>query len=417
MMRTGVVALVSLSLLVAACGAEDSAGPGASSTSSSTTTTTAAAPVGDVVGSHTAFTVDLFKAVAADERGNVVLSPHGVDMVLSMILAGARGQTAAEIERALHVSTLDVAGLAGLAGLERTLRSRSHDGMLVELAASEWVHTGYPLLAEYRSAIEHGFGAKPHQADFAKARAKAVDAINRDIAEATHDKIPKLLDDLDPLTRLVLVSTAYLEARWSAEFAPERTKPDAFTLANGSVAQRPMMRQTDHFATAKGQGWRAVTLPYAGGELSMVVIVPDDLSRFTASLTPEVLAAAASPAGKDHEVDLSMPKFEFRLHTNLVPALTGLGVKAAFDASAADLSGMTSAEALSVSTVVQEAWVQVDEHGTKAAAATEGSASATALRERAEPERFAVDRPFLFAIRDNPTGAVLFIGRVLDPQP
>jgi serpin B len=410
MMRTGVLALVSLSLLVAGCGAEgDKAGP-VPDRSTTTTAAGAAVPAGDVVGAHTAFTLDLFKAVAADEKGNVVLSPHGVDMVLSMILAGAKGETAAELQKALHVSALDVAGLVNL---ERSLRSRSVDGTLVELAASEWVHKGYPLRAEYRTAIEHGFGAAPHQVDFVNARAKAVRAINEDIAKATHGHIPKLLDDVHPLTKLVLVSTAYLEARWADGFSEHGTVPDAFTLVDGTAAQRPMMHQKSDFATAKGQGWRAVTLPYAGGDLSMVVIVPDDISRFTSSLSPEVLAAAAG--GEPHDVLLSMPKFDFRLQTSLVGALGGLGVHKVFTGDA-DLSGMTSVERLEVSDVVQEAWVQVDEHGTKAAAATAGMVGAAAApMNPEEPERFAVDRPFLFAIRDHATGAVLFMGRVLDP--
>jgi serpin B len=380
----------------------------------STTSTTAAAEPASMsaVDAHTAFTLDLYRAMAAHGDGNLVASPHGADVVLSMILAGARGQTADEIRAALHQQPN---GVADIAALEKTLRTRSHDAVTVELASSEWLEKTFAVRPEYRTLVEQTFGATTHGVDFRNSPQRATDAINADVAKATHGHIAKLLsDEIDRATRLVLVSTAYLDARWALPFEKSDTQPAEFTRADGSTAQRPTMRHTEDYATAHGQGWRAVSLPYSGNELSMLVVVPDDMTAFERTIDGAKLNAIASAAAGDpHPVDLSIPKFEFRTHGSLTAPLQSLGIRVAFT-DAADLTGI--APMLTVSDVVQEAWVQVDELGTKAAAATAGMMMAAgAPYQPTPPERFAVDHPFLFAIRDNATGAVLFLGRVTDP--
>lgn len=363
---------------------------------------------------HTEFTVELFNAVAAPAPGSVVLSPHGVAVVLSMVLAGARGHTAEELRAVLH--DMDPAALAGL---ERTLRSRAEavpDGSLaLELAASEWLDVQAALLPDYRRTIEDVFGAVPHVVDFANDSPAATEAINADVAEQTHGRIPRLLPwPLDPATWLVLVSTAYLKARWGQPFRPHLTEPRPFHLPDGSQADRPTMRREGRFAEGRGDGWRAVRLPYLGG-LSMLVVVPDDLAAFSSELNAEALAAVNEGTARQALLDLTMPSFEFRTTGSLRPALESLGMRSAFTAGA-DLRGISAGPPLNVSDVVQEAWIQVDEHGTEAAAATAAMVVATsAIVRTQDPEPFAVDRPFLFVIADDATGAVLFIGRVLDP--
>ena len=382
-----------------------------------TTTLPEASPLpiqpGDTpVGAHTAFTVELFRAVATKRQGNLVLSPHGVDIVLSMLLEGARGTTADELRNGLH--GIDPRELARL---ERTLRGRSGEGVTVELASSEWLQEDFAVRSEYRRFVEGTFGAEPHEVDFAEHNKKATEAINNHVAEKTHGYIPRLFDDpLDPLTRLVLVSTAYLHARWAAPFSESSTTPMPFTLLDGSRVPRPTMHQTAQYATAAGDGWRAVSLPYEGGALSMLVVVPDDLESFQAQLTPALMSRIGAAANTPKRVELTMPKFEFRTGGSLKGELAALGMKTMLT-DAADLTGIAppQPDPLKVTDVVQQAWVQVDERGTKAAAATGLVAGVTSAPRQDPPERFAVDRPFVFAVRDNPTGAVLFIGRVVDP--
>lgn len=417
--RATAVALAA-GLALAACGA--------STKEVSSITRTPADPKA-IVEADTAFTLDLYRAMAGDtagKSGNLVVSPHGADVVLSMILAGAKGQTADEIRTALRRADAGTGanastdgGVADLAALEQTLRTRSHDRVTLELAASEWVEKTFAIHPEYRDLIERTFGAVAHQVDFIHQPRQATDTINADIAKATHGHIPRLLtNEIDAYTRLVLVSTAFLDAKWALPFKAWDTQPADFTTLAGEVVQRPTMRHTGDYSTGTGEGWRAIELPYSARELSMLAIVPDtgSLDAFQKGLDSAKLASvvAAVETNKAHPVDLSLPKFDFRTHGSLKPPLQSLGVHVAFT-DAADLTGI--APNLMVSDVVQEAWVKVDEEGTQAAAATAGVVAATSLPvPRVTPERFAVDHPFLFAIRDNATGAVLFLGRVVDPQ-
>jgi serpin B len=217
-------------------------------------------------------------------------------------------------------------------------------------------------------------------------------------------------------TVLILVSTAYLKAKWTTPFDAFETAPRPFTTGKGTPVQAPTMKQLGQYALGKGDGWQAVALPYQGDRLRMVAVVPDDLGAFESKLGPALLEQVrASLRAAPRSIELTMPKFTFRTDAQLNATLQALGAKTMFDERAADLSGITGpgGPPLVVSAVLQQTWLQVDEEGTEAAAATAGIVRATAAH--IAPESFHVDRPFLFFVEDQPTGAVLFLGRVVDP--
>jgi len=398
-----------MALLVAACGQGGGSKP---------------APPGQAGGGATPSTVSqaelalglrLYQAEAAAQAGkNVMLSPHGVHAVLAMLLAGAKGSTESELRDLLHVTGTSTGDqrVRDLAGLEGTLRSRQG----VELGNSLWADNQFRMAPAYEQLLagKDGLGAAAKRVDFAGAPDQARDAINARIAQQTHDHIPRMLTDpLDPMTKLVLVSTAYLDVHWADRFDPASTQPRPFTTAAGTTVDAPTMSHAGQYATAGDPNgdWTAVALPYEGDQLRMVVVVPKDVAAFEARLTPAVLDQVRAGLGRPHHLSLSMPKFSFRTKARLNGSLSKLGAPTMFDPQRADLSGITGpgGPPLVVSFVDHQTWLQVDEAGTKAAAATAGGVAATSIAV------FSVNRPFLFFIEDQPTGTVLFLGRVLDP--
>jgi serpin B len=212
-------------------------------------------------------------------------------------------------------------------------------------------------------------------------------------------------------TVLTLVNAIYLKAPWQYPFYESETAPGTFHLRDGSTIEVPTMTTMAPFPHANGDGWRAVELPYAGGELAMTVIVPDDIATFEARLTPELLAGILADLGGD-KVEVSMPKFSTETTIPLNDVLSDLGMPEAFRPGVADFGGMTREADLFISAVVHQANIDVDEKGTTAAAAT-----AVVMATSGSDERpIHIDRPFIFALRDLPTGAILFLGRVADPS-
>lgn len=407
MRATGVVVTGAL-LIAAACGREAVPVEGEKG---APPPIEAAPPAQGIVAADTAFTLDLFKAIAADEDGNVVLSPHGVDAVLSMVLAGAKGKTADELNAVLHHGA-SPADIADFGKLQSTLRSRQGKEVELELTASSWLDKGIDVRPQFKQAIESGFGAVPHVVDFANDSEAARKAINADVSKVTRKHIPELLKNrFGADTFLVLVSAAYLKAKWADPFEKDDTSDRPFTMIDGSTKQVSTMSATRRLPTAEAEGWRAAELPYMGESLAMTVIVPDDIRAFEKSLSPDVLNEVVGSLAPEL-LELTMPKFEFRTAKSLKAPLDSMGARAMFTFTD-DFAGIVPPpRQLRVSEVQHEAWVKVDEEGTEAAAAT-----AAVMEVSSAPviKPFPIDRPFLFLIRDKPTGAILFLGRVANP--
>jgi serpin B len=369
-----------------------------------------------------AFGLDLYRAVAAGQT-NVVFSPASITLALAMARAGARGQTAAEMDAVMHaVASDDHAGW--LNALDQALDARSgtfkdESGkdlqVTLRIANAPFAQQRMPLEKAYLEALAARYGAGLRLVDYAKQTEKARTLINGWVDAQTEQRIPELLVPgvLTSATRLALVNAIYLKAPWQTPFSADATKAGTFTRAGGSTVQVPFMATTAALRYASGDGWRAVEIPYIGGSLAMTIILPDNLAGFEGTLTADTFAAITSTL-TDTQVALALPKFGIETKAELTPILAALGIPSAFD-DRADFSGITTAEQLVISNVIHQANIDVDEKGTEAAAATAVVMRATTAMPE-EPVAFRADRPFLFALRDVPTGAVLFLGRVGDPS-
>ena len=364
-----------------------------------------------------AFAADLYRLLTED-AAETVFSPVSVAAALRMALCGARGQTAAELAGALHEAP--DAAAEGLRAVSAAVRDVAAGGSVTFRAPSiAWVQSGLPLRSAFTSQLGDSAAASVAQVGFAEQPEAARAEINRVIAEQTEGKITGLLParTVSIATRLVLTSAIYLKAAWADPFPEDATKEAPF-YPDGTdrpALTVPMMRRIAARAYRHGDGYQAVMLPYLGGRLAMAVVLPDGP---LATLRPAI-AAGGLPgllAGTSrYQVTLSMPRFRLEAAFNLVPALKRLGVEQAFT-SRADFTGITEAERLRINAVAHKAYVDVDEQGTEAAAATAIGFRPSAAFQPPPPVTMTVDRPFLFVIVHTPTGLPLFVGQVRHPH-
>jgi phage shock protein A len=365
-----------------------------------------------------AFGADLFQRLAQD-GANMVFSPVSVAGALWMAWCGARGQTAAELARALHMNGSAAAAMDGLRSLSALVGDAAAGGSVTFRAPNTvWVQSGLPVRPGFTARLIEA-AATFADADFTGAPDAARNEINRVIAEQTGGKISGLLPagSVGPLTRLVLANAVYLKAAWLQPFPVAETS-DALFYPEGQ--ERPdvtvrMMRGTAPRAYVRGDGYQAVLLPYTGGSLAMAVIRPDGpLAALRPALAARGLGGMLAGTSR-YQVTLSLPRFRVEAAFDLIPALRQLGVNEAFSREA-DFSGITEAEPLQISTVAHKAYVDVDEHGTEATAATAVGIRATAAFRPPPPVTMVVDRPFLFVIVHTATGLPLFAGQVSHPR-
>jgi serpin B len=287
-----------------------------------------------------------------------------------------------------------------------------------------FAQAGYEFRPEFFKRVKASYGAAPEILDFKGKASAATKRINDWVAQQTHDRIRDLIPQpLEEATRLVLTNAIYLKAPWASEFAAGATRPEPFHVRGGAI-EVPMMQMSTHLRYAKRDGFSAVALPYSGGDLQFVVLIPDaidGLRGLEEKLTADLLADCAKL--KESEVLLHLPKFKFEPPTiQLAKQLQALGMKTAFDIppGSANFDRMAPRrpnDYLAISDVFHKTFIAVDEHGTEATAATAvAMRELTALREMMEPIEVKADRPFVYAIQHVPSGACLFIGRVTDPR-
>ncbi len=371
-----------------------------------------------------AFGADMYQ-VLAEDAADMVFSPASVASALRIAWCGARGQTAAELARALH---LDGSGrqqdmaVSGLSLVSAWRDGRPGSGLgsgsaTLRAPNTVWVQSGLPVRPEFTARLA-AVAATFADADFVRAPEAARTEINRVIAGQTEGKITGLLSPgaIDSLTRLVLANAVYLKAAWSKPFPEDQTDdapfyPDGQDCLSLTV---PMMHLTAPQAYLRGDGYQAVLIPYRDIGLAMAVVLPDGP---LSALRPKVVAAGLGGllAGTArHQVMLSLPRFRLEAAFNLIPALRRLGVSEAFGGDA-DFNGITDAEPLRIGAVAHKAYIDVDEQGTEAAAATGVTLAALAAFRPPPPVTMVVDRPFLFAIIDPATSLPLFLGQVSRP--
>lgn len=385
--------------------------------------------------------LDLLRQIAAT-NGNAVLSPYSIQMALGMTSAGAAGQTLADMTRVLHYPKSETETHAALTGLQRALDNIHRATVEHAAKAKEWGGASEPIVITTANRLfgQRGYGFRPTFLDFVKTTYGAPfetldfrrepDAsaahISRWVAERTHDRIRDLIPrGMLPLdTRLVLVNAVYLKAPWAVPFVASATSPQPFQAASGVVVRVPTLSREGQLGYQRREGYQVVTLPYGNGELEFVVLLPDQatgLATLERRLTPELLVAAGRAEGT--LVRLQLPKLKLQPPpVRLGSALRALGMGSAFDdpAGSADFSRMVAPPAgqpLCISEVVHQTFLELDEKGTEAAAATAVMMAPTsAVLTPPKPVEVRVDRPFLFAIQERSSGACLFLGRVLDPR-
>jgi serpin B len=363
------------------------------------------------------FGFDLLRRLGAS--GNLVASPTSIALSVGMVTPGARGATATEISQVLHSFGSSGQG-AEIVALLRSLGSKTtttEPAIDLEVSNAAFAQKGMTLEQAYLDALSSSFGAGIGTLDFGADPEGARLAINKWASDRTHGRIPAVLQrgDVTDLTRIALANAIYLKAGWTHVFDPADTRPIPFTTAAGQSISVPTMAQTECFRYGSGTGYRAIELSYGEDEtLSMMIVVPDDMSAFVGGLNASQLDAIVNGESEKH-VFLTLPKFSVETRVDLARTLAAMGMPTAFDPSpsGADLSGITQDERLVLERVIHQANIDVYESGTTAAAVTVTTGRATAA---GPPLEFHVDRPFLYFIRDVASGAVLFMGRIDDPS-
>jgi serpin B len=371
------------------------------------------------VDGNLAFTLEL-QAALAKTHGNLILSPHSLAAALAVAQAGARSQTQAQIARTAHFPTNQTELPTALARVHRELariaRSKSIE---IDSATGLWAQQNFGFERSYVDLVRQQYGAGVEFVDFNSSAGSVARQIDSWISRQTRGKIKRGMpaSAVTSRTRLVLANAIYFKGDWASRFAKNATRAQAFwTSATASVSV-PMMRQEHDFLYAEADGVQLVELPYVGRDLSMIVMLPrerDGLARLEASLDASRLKAW-SRGFMLCKVDLELPRFSINSALSLIETLRSLGMTDAFDDDRADFTGMTARRPLWIQTLEQSSIVEVNEEGTVAASATRigiGGCSAPAKPPR---RKFHANHPFLFFIRENSTGAILFFGRVVDP--
>ena len=368
-----------------------------------------------------AFAFDLYRQLQSSE-GNLFFSPYSISLALAMTYAGAEGETEQQMADVLHFTQLQEELHPAFNMLDQELASREEgpegqdiEGFRLNVVNALWGQQGYDFLPEFLNTLSRNYGAGMNFVDYIGNSEAARQEINAWVEDQTENRIQELIGKgiLDELTRLVLTNAVYFNASWMYPFNSGNTTEGDFLLLDGTQVTVPMMQQVSDFKYADTEGWQVVELPYVGGELSMLVLLPEDgqFSNLEASITPEILEKLIDDLAM-RNIALKMPAFETTSSFDLSKKLQNMGMTDAFSEDA-DFSGMDGSEELFISAVLHKAFVSVDEAGTEAAAATAVVMSLKAAMD--PPLEVTVDRPFLFMIRDNPTGTILFMGRILDP--
>ena len=388
--------------------------------------------------------VDLHRQLATG-NDNLCVSPYSIENALAMTFAGADGQTRTEMSRVLHFPNEGNAVAASFGSLQHSLEEMSaktselvkeskrfggpSEPIALTIANRLFAQKGYAFRDSFLTLVKQFFGAAFEPLDFVHDSSGATGHINQWVAAQTGDRIRDLIPAgaLDETTRLVLANAIYVKAPWASEFSEAMTGPEPFHARGGAPVDVPtMQKRSESYSYAKRDGFSAVALPYTGGELQFLILLPDEtdgLRTLESKLTADILAQCAKL--ERHDVDLHIPKFKFEPPTiALAEDFEALGMKTAFNhpvgsANFDRIAPRKPNDYLYISQVFHKTFIAVDEKGTEAAAATAVAMFATSAPMRNTPPppiEVKVDRPFIYAIQHIPSGVCLFLGRVSDPR-
>lgn len=365
---------------------------------------------GEGGGLYQQFGFDLYHQLSNDRQQNLLISPTSIGLALAMTLNGADGETRQEMLSTLGLADVD---LQQLNEANHWLMERLQDsGITLSIANSLWMRQGVPFNHDFVQTNQTYYDAEAHNLDFSSDA--AVETINDWVNEKTNGLIDSIVaDPIDPLTLMFLINAIYFQGDWGMPFDPDRTREGLFHGPQGDVSV-PFMRQVDSFDYLSQDGLQAVRLPYADGQLSMYLFLPEDWEEFQQQLTAEKWQDWQSEF-RENRLSLLLPKFTFSYEEKLKDALQELGMLRSFVVGQADFHLMADiAEDIFISDVKHKSFIAVDEVGTEAAAVTSVEMRVTGMP--AEPLQLRFDRPFFFVIHDGATNTTLFMGQVMDPS-
>ncbi len=377
-----------------------------------------------VVKENNQFALELYGKLK-EKEGNLFFSPYSISTALAMTYGGARGTTAEAMAKTLHF-TLDNKELhPAFAALIQEINDDpkvdpKKRGYQLSTANALWAQRGYRFLPEYLRLTKDNYGASVEEVDFAKATEAARKTINDWVEKETRDKIKELLKKgtLDSMTRLVLTNAIYFKGNWASQFKKDQTRDETFHLSADKTIKTPLMHQTRPFGYAENDTYQTLEMPYVGKHLSMVVLLPrkvDGLPALEKAMAADGFAASLARLPQ-REVIVTLPKFKTTREFSLKETLSALGMGIAFS-DQANFSGMNGgSETLKIADVIHKAFVDVNEEGTEAAAATAVTIAANSSAIPAPKPEFRADRPFVFLIRDTRNNSILFLGRITNPQ-
>jgi serpin B len=370
-----------------------------------------------VVDDNNAFAFDLYARLRA-QPGNLFFSPYSISSALAMTYAGARGQTADEMATALHFALPPERLHAGFADLSRELNNQGKPRKAkLQVANRLWGQKDYGFLPGFLKLTEDNYGADLKEVDFAGNTEQARQTINTWVEEKTQQKIKELLKPgiLNVDTRLVLTNAIYFKASWQRRFDPKATVDGPFFVTADKQVTAKLMKGQIRTNFRNFGDVAVLELPYQDHELSMFFLLPrqkDGLAALEKNLTAAKLQEWTGKLS-DHIVQVTLPKFKVTAEFELNAQLQALDMKRAFVPGQADFSGMATRDKLFLRAVIHKAFIDLYEEGTEAAAAT-----AAVIERQSAPPRgtFTADHPFTYVLRDNRTGAILFLGRLTNPQ-
>ena len=368
-----------------------------------------------VVQGNNAFAFEMYKSLRSDEKGNLFFSPFSISTAFAMVYAGARGETGNEIARVFHFST-DQGRLHPVfhALLKSLDTGTGFNGCRLNIANRLWGEKNFNFAGEYLGVTREQYGAELEAVSFREDPERERQRINGWVEEKTEKKITDLFPagSINTDTRLVLANAIYFKGKWQLPFDPEATIEQPFHVSASEQVDVPLMYQQETFPSFRDEdGLQVLELPYAGKDLSMLVLLPeavDGIAALEEKLVAEKLVTWRN-ALHPMKIMVLLPKFTFTSEFSLNQKLSAMGMPTAFS-DQADLSGMNGTGGLYIQSALHKAFVNVNEEGTEAAAATGVGMGVTSA-----PPSFRADHPFLFLILDNVTGSVLFIGRVVNP--
>ncbi len=365
----------------------------------------------NVVEANTDFGINLFHEIRKSEQDkNIFISPFSVSVALAMTLNGAAGETETGMVDTLQLQDIETEMInPNYALLQQTLQT-TDPKVTLTIANSLWSDQDFSFNPDFLNSNSQYFDAEISPLDFTDPN--SVDTINQWVNDNTNGEITEILKEISSDEVLFLINAIYFKGSWQTEFDPTKTRDSDFHLSDGTTKQVPMMVREGKYPFYYSKDFQAVSLPYGDGKIGMYIFLPSadsDLDTFLDSLNTESWENWI-PELREQKIWVQIPKFKLEYRADLSDVLKALGMEVAFDKNQADFSRMSSDSDLYISRVDHKAVVEVNEEGTEAAAVTNIGIAVTSL-----PPQFIADRPFFFAIRDNETGSVLFMGTVVDP--